>query len=64
MQQISELILHPATLVDTLMSSGSFLAASLGSSVYTVMSTADSDRLTSFSSLDSYSFFLLSDCRS
>ena len=48
MQQISELILHSATLADTLMSSGSFLAAPLGSSVYIVLSTADSDGLTSF----------------
>ena len=42
------LILHPATLLNSLMSSGRFLAASLGFPRYRVMSFANSDSFTSF----------------
>ena len=42
------LILHPATLPYSLMSSNSFLAASLGFSMYSITSSANGDNLTSF----------------
>ena len=41
-------IFYPATLPNSLMSSGNFLVASLGFSVYSTMSSANSDSFTSF----------------
>ena len=42
------LILYPATLPNSLISYGSFLVASLGFSMESIMSSANSDTLTSF----------------
>ena len=57
------LILHPATVPNLLMSFSSFLVASLGFSMYSIMPSANCDNLTSsFPIL--YYFFSFSDCHS
>ena len=41
------LILHPATLLNSLISSNNFLTLSLGFSIYSIMSSANNERFTS-----------------
>ena len=50
------LILYPATLPNSLISSGSFLVAALGYSMYSIMCSANSDSFL-FSGLDSFILF-------
>ena len=57
------LILYPATLPNSLISYNSFLVASLGFSMYTIMSSANSDMIWIWilSNLDSFDLFFFSD---
>ena len=56
------LIFYPVNLPNPLMGSSSFLVVSLGLCMYSVMSSTNRQFYIFFSSLDSFYFFIFSDC--